>query len=109
MDELEALLRQFQPRRPGPLPDIARPRRPRWPVWIAVPGIAAAVIVVAIVARRERAPAVEISRVAITLGALNARVLNNDDELDAVLTRASRAILPDVERPGGVLRALSKE
>ena len=109
MDELETLLRQFQPRRPRPLPEIARPRGPRWSVWIAVPGIAAVVIIVALVARHDPAPAVESPHVVITLGALNARVLASDEDLDAVLTRASRAILPDVERPGGVLQALSKE
>ena len=31
------------------------------------------------------------------------------EDLDHMLTRASRAILPDVEQPGGVLQALSKE
>lgn len=109
MDELEGLLRQFQPRRPRPLPEIARERRPQWPVWTAVSGFAAAVIILAIVARHDPAPAAERPQVLITLGALDARALANDDELDAVLTRASRGILPDVERSGGVLQALSKE
>src|SRR5438093_5068325 len=109
MDEFEALLRQFQPRRPKPLPEITRPRRPRWSVWIVVPGLAAAVVTVAIVARHERAPAVERPSVVITLGALNAHGLASAENLDNVLTSTSRAILPDVEQPGGVLQALSKE
>ena len=109
MDEFEALLRQFQPRRPKPLPENARPRRPRWPVWIAVSGLAAVVIIVAIVARHERAPAVELPLVVITLGTLNAHGLASAENLDSVLTSTSRVILPDVEQPGGVLRALSKE
>ena len=112
MDELEALLRQFQPRRPRPLPELMRPRGPRWSVWIAASGLAAAAIIAAIVARDERAPAVETPRVAravITLGALNAQGLTSAEDLDGLLTRTSRAVLPDVEQPGGVLQALSKE
>lgn len=109
MDEFEALLRQFQPRRPRPLPEIARSRRPRWPVWLAVPGLAAVLILLAIVAPHERAPVVESPDVVVTLGALNAQGLASTESLDNILTRTSRAILPDVEQPRGVLQALSKE
>jgi hypothetical protein len=114
MDELEELLRRFQPRRPRPLPELVRQRGPRWAVWAAASGLAAAAIIAAIVARDERAPAVETPRAArarlvITLGALNAQGLTSAEDLDGLLTRTSRAILPDVEQPGGVLQALSKE
>ena len=109
MDEFEVLLRQFQPRRPRPLPEIVRPSRPRWPVWIVASGLAALVIIVAIVVRYERAPAIKRPSVVVTLGALNAHGLVSAENLDDVLTSTSRAILPDVQRPGGVLQALSKE
>jgi hypothetical protein len=52
---------------------------------------------------------VEIPRVAITLGALNAHGLESAENLDDILTSTSRAILPDVRQPGGVLEALSRE
>ena len=107
MDELEALLRQFQPRRPAPLPEIARLGRLRWPVWIAAAGLAAAVIMVA---RYERKPIVEDGSVdSVTLGALNAHAFTSLEDLDDVLTRLSRTTLPDIEHPGGALKALSKE
>jgi hypothetical protein len=49
------------------------------------------------------------SEVAPTLGALTAIALERPDDLDAVLTKLSRSSLPDVTRPGGALRQLSKE
>lgn len=108
MDDLEALLRQFQPRRPRPLPDLEGPRRVRPFVWIAASGLAAAVVLM--VAQYERTPVVEAPRaVDVTLGALNAYAMRSADDLDKALTRTSSAILPDVERPGGALHALSKE
>ena len=108
MDELEAQLRQFQPRRPRPLPDVERPRRKRPIVWIAMSGVAAAVLLM--LARYERTPVVEApDAAAVTLGALNAYALKSPEDLDIALTKASAGILPDVERPGGALHALSKE
>jgi hypothetical protein len=120
MDELEALLRQFQPRRPRPLPDLEGPRRVRPPtfappplrrgkrVWIAAAGLAAAVAI--LVARYEPTPVVEAPRPAgVTLGALNAYAMKSAEDLDKALTTISSAILPDVERSGGALHALSKE
>jgi len=108
MDELEAKLRQFQPRRPRPLPGVERSRRKRPLVWIAMSGVAAAVLLM--LARYERTPVVEAPRAGgVTLGALNAYVVLGPAQLDDALTRASAVILPDVERPGGALHALSKE
>lgn len=108
MDELEGKLQQFQPRRPRPLPGVGPSRRKRPILWIAMSGIAAAVLL--LLARYERTPIVEApAAAAVTLGALNAYVLKSPDDLDSALTKASAAILPDVERPGGALHALSKE
>ena len=109
MDDFEARLRQFQPRRPKPLPELARSRRSRWPVWVAIPVAAAVAVILAIVTRHESTVPVEIPRVAITLGALNAHGLESAESLDDILTRTSRAILPDVRQPGGVLETLSRE
>ena len=108
MDELEQVLRQFQPRRPRPLPDVEHSRRWRPVVWIAASGLAAAMVIMVVVQRRA-APVVDAPAAGITLGALNASAMKSVEDLDAVLTRTSPTILPDVERPGGVLYALSKE
>jgi hypothetical protein len=35
--------------------------------------------------------------------------MRSAEDLDKALTRTSSAILPDVEKPGGALHALSKE
>jgi hypothetical protein len=112
MDELEALLRQFQPRRPGPLPDVERPRGSRPLVWAAFSGVAAAVVLMV----GWRGPATVLEQkatrtraAAVTLGDLSAYAASDASDLDEILTRTSRAILPDVSRPGGVLHALSKE
>jgi hypothetical protein len=112
MDELEVLLRQFQPRRPGPLPEVERPRGSRPLVWAALSGVAAAVVIM--VGWREQTtvlegPATRAGAAAVTLGALSAYAAGDAGDLDEILTRTSRAILPDVQRPGGVLHALSKE
>jgi hypothetical protein len=106
MDELEDVLRQFQPRRPRPLPAF-EPSRRRPVVWIAASGLAAAILI--IVAQRTAIPVVEMPDPGVTLGALNAYAIKSIEDLDAILTRTSPTILPDVERPGGALYALSKE
>jgi hypothetical protein len=107
MDELEALLRQFQPRRPRPLPDVERSRRFRPHVWIALSGLAAAGVLM--VVRYQRTPVVDSpDTIAITLGALNTYAVKSLDDLDQALTKTSAAILPNVERSGGALHALSK-
>jgi hypothetical protein len=109
MDDLEARLRQFRPRRPKPLPAVVRSRRSRWPVWVAIPAAAAVAVILATVTRQESTVPVQTPSVAITLGALNAHGLESAENLDDILTRTSRAILPDVKHPGGVLEALSRE
>jgi hypothetical protein len=107
MDELERALRQFQPRRPRPLPVFERSRRWRPAVWIAASGLAAAMVIM--VVQRRATPVVEAPAARITLGALNAYAIKGVEDLDDVLTRTSPAMLPDVGRPGGALYALSKE
>ena len=108
MDELEGLLRRFQPRRPRPLPDVEPGRGVRPLAWAALSGIAAAVVLT--VSWYERAPVLDTPNTAgLTLGALNAHAVKSIDTLDEVLTQTSPAILPRVDRPGGVLYALAKE
>ena len=108
MDELETLLCQFQPRRPRPLPDAERRRATRPLVWFAFSGLAAAVVLMV----SWRVPAsdlIEPKTAGLTLGALSAHAARSIDDLDTVLTQASPAILPRVDRPGGALYALAKE
>ena len=107
MDELEALLHQFQPRRPRPLPDLERGRGVRPLVWVALSGIAAAVVMM--VGWPERTAVLDTPRTALTLGPLTAYAVDDAADLDAILARTSRAILPDVERSSGMLHALAKE
>jgi hypothetical protein len=108
MDELETLLRQFQPRRPRPLPDAEHPRATRPLVWLVLSGLAASVVLM--VSWREPVPdLIEPKTAGLTLGALNALAMRSIDDLDTVLAQTSPAILPRVDRPGGVLYALAKE
>jgi hypothetical protein len=107
MDELETLLRQFRPRRPGPLPEFEPGRGVRPIVRVVLAGIAAAVLI--LVGWREPLSVSDASAPAVTLGALAPFVFDESRDLESTLTRTSRAILPDVERSRGVLGALAKE
>jgi hypothetical protein len=108
MDDLEGLLRQFQPRRPRPLPGAERGRASRPLVWLALSGLAAAVVLM--VSWRAQTPLLDAPHTSgLTLGALNAHAARSIDDLDDVLTRTSPVILPRVDRPGSVLYALAKE
>lgn len=103
MDDLEARLREFRPRRPADIPD-QRLQRLRGPLWVAaVGGLAAAMFI----ASRLHGPAPLVQRPSLTLGALTAIGIDRPDELDAALTELSRTSLPDVTRPGGALQRLS--
>ena len=123
MDEFEARLREFTPRRPGPLP---RPSKARPAVWLAGAIAAAAVAVVIVVGRnvgsrgqtvaaqdagsaagvgRDFSPA----RSAPTIGALTPLALNNPSALDAALTRMSQDLFPDVGQPNRALSALGRD
>jgi hypothetical protein len=92
MDELETLLRQFRPRRPGPLPDDERGRGVRPVVRVGLAGLAAAVAL--IVGWRQPVHDSDAPKTAVTLGALTPYVIDQ-----------SR----DLERSNGVLHALAKE
>ena len=107
MDELESLLRQFRPRRPAPLPDVEHGRGVRPAVRVVLAGIAAAVVI--LVGWRERISVSDAPGTAVTLGALAPYAIDESRDLESMLARTSRAILPDVERSNGVLRALAKE
>ena len=107
MDELETLLRQFRPRRPGPLPDVEDRRGSRRLVRVVLSGFAAAVAI--IVGWRQPIHDSDRPKAAVTLGALTPYAIDEASDLDSLLTDTSRAILPDVERSSGVLHALAKE
>ena len=108
MDELEVLLRQFQPRHPGRLPEVEHPRGSRPLVWIALSGLAAGVVLM--VGWREQRLVLDVPNpTRMTVGDLNAYIVRDISDLDGFLTRTSPMILPRVDRPGGVLSALAKE
>ena len=111
MDEFEALLREFRPRRPGPLP---KPLKARPMLWLLSVAAAALALVVRNVPLRRgfeggshaKHPA-QTSEVA-TLGALTPLALRDPAALDAVLDRMSQTLLPDVQQPDHALSALGR-
>jgi hypothetical protein len=107
MDGLESLLRQFQPRRPGPLPPVERGRGVRPLARVVLAGIAA--VVVTLIGWRTRITVSDAPANAVTLGALTPYAIDESRDLESILMRTSRALLPDVECSSGVLHALAKE
>ena len=108
MNEIESRLRQFRPRRPAMIPD-QRLQLLRGPIWIAVAaGIAAVMLIASWIERPARPEAVQPDP-SVTLGQLTTLALENPEAFDAALAQISRASLPDVTQPGGVLQPLSKE
>ncbi len=107
MDELETVLRQYRPRRPGPLPDVEHGRGVRPILRVVLAGIAAVVVI--IVGWRQPVHDAEVPRAAVTLGALTPYVFDESRDLESTFAYTSRRILPDVERSSGVLNALAKE
>ena len=111
-EQLEAFLRQFRPRRPGPLPDdrIA-PRRPRRIAAIAAiaPGLAA---VTAGLLMQWNGPAddprPETTMTVTPAAAARAVVTDWDPEaLDRMLIELSARALPDVENRRGSVYTLA--
>jgi len=102
MDDFEARLRQFRPKRPASIPD-ERLQLLRGPIWIAVAaGMAAVMLIVSWMQRPQPVPA------GYTPESLTRLALERPDEFDAALSRISAASLPDVTRPGSALEPLSK-
>src|ERR1043166_3207002 len=106
MDDIEARLRKFRPRRPAVIPD-ERLQLLRGPIWVAVAaGIAAGMLVVSWlqtpgeVSRTTAAP--------LTVSELTTLALERPADFDAVLSRMSRSFLPDVTEAGSVLQPLSQ-
>src|SRR5262245_28361136 len=106
MDGLESRLRQFQPRRPGPLPPVERGRGVRPIVRVVLAGIAAAVVIM--VSWRSRITVSDAPANAVTLGALTPYALDESRDIESMFIYTSRRILPDVERSSGVLQRLAK-
>ncbi len=116
--ELEALLRQFQPRAPAPLPDeMPSPR-----VWTRrlMPIAAALALSVGLwqlgreMSNVHRRPppappaAGPIELPLDTLGGLGAALMTGPERLDLVLAETSRRLLPDVEASDGALQILGR-
>jgi hypothetical protein len=105
-EDVEARLRQFRPRRPAAIPD-ERLQLLRGPIWVvAAAGIAAVMLIAARlqkpadIRRPEAAP--------VNVRELTTLALEKPGDFDAVLSRMSRELLPDVTVPGGVLQPLSR-
>lgn len=96
-EDIEARLRQFSPRRPAAIPD-ERLQRLRGPIWVAVAAGLAAVMLIATWIRGPRPePRADVAAPdSITLGPMTTFALENPDRFDAVLTRMSGRLLPDV-------------
>ena len=108
LEDIERRLRAFNPRRPAPLPATAVLFRSRRPFAIAAAVALAASTL--IVWRLKHEPLSPGGPAAVaTLGPLTTLVVEHPDEFDAALTRISLASLPDLQRPGRVLRKLAKE
>jgi hypothetical protein len=107
--DIEALLRRFQPKRPAPLPPLAIRRRR----WMAVAAAAVLATVLAPVAWPRRgvdsgAALDRSAEQAVTIVSLP-RVAGWDTGLiDATLLEVSDRVLPDVEATRGVLRQLAR-
>jgi hypothetical protein len=103
LNEFEAHLRKFRPRRPAAIPD-ERLQRLRGPLWVAVAaGIAAAMLIATWLRAPEPRPVV-----INVAAALTELALENPEAFDAALTQISRTSLPDVTAPGGALEPLAK-
>ena len=101
MDDFEARLREFRPRRPAMIPD-ARLQVLRGQIWIALAaGMAAAMLIAAWM----KTPTTE--QPPVDTATLTTLALEHPEEFDAALTRISLASLPDVTRPGGALHRLA--
>jgi len=97
MDDFENRLREFTPRRPAAIPD-ERLQFLRGPIWVAVAAGMAAVMLIATWIRGPRPDtrAAVAPPASITLGPMTTFALENPDQFDAVLTRMSHSLLPDV-------------
>jgi hypothetical protein len=100
LNDFEARLSQFRPRRPAAIPDTQL-QLLRGPIWVAV---AAGIAAVMLIATWLRAPAPR----SVDSAALTTLALENPDAFDAALTQISRTSLPDVTAPGGALERLAK-
>lgn len=110
--QFEDYLRQFRPRAPRPLPAA---RASRW-IGIAAAALFLMVVSAAIAWLRPHSddgggtipvvarPAPER---AVSLASLHALAALDSSQLELALDREARGLLPDVERGGGVLQALS--
>jgi hypothetical protein len=120
MEEFEARLREFKPRRPAALPERARGSRAWWVGPAVAAGLAAAVALavrdqpirselVRSDATQDSGPATPARNAVPTVGSLTALALSDPAALDAALARISRESLPDVGKPGSAFEQLVQE
>src|SRR5438105_1315328 len=101
MDDIEARLRTFRPRRPAAIPD-ERLQRLRGPIWVAVAASMAAAMLIATWMTAPSTKPPSLDRLSLT-----ALALEKPDDFDAALAQLSRSSLPDVTARGGVLQQLA--
>ena len=116
-DQFEQYLRQFEPRALQPLPVRRSGSLLPFPALGAIAALISLSIGLAlwkplhsprqqlVAEPSEQAPIGNFS----TLGPLHRILLTNPSQLDSTLADASRHLLPDVEKPGGMLHALARE
>ena len=115
LEQFERSLRQFQPRRPRPLPVQVPMGRAVWPRFLAAAAVLALLVGAGflIVSRRPStlAPASEtaLEPRSVALGRLTTLAVARPDRLDDALAAASRTLLPDLDGPDGGLRQLAKD
>ena len=103
LDDVEARLREFKPRRPASIPD-ERLQLLRGTIWVAVAAAMAAVMLIATwIQKPQPRPATTATKKTLTELALE-----RPEEFDAEMSRISATSLPDVTAPGGALEPLAK-
>jgi hypothetical protein len=105
-EQVELLLRQFQPRAPRPLPATETGRRFVW-AWAAA---AAAIAIFAANLRFMPMASLEpdIGGVGLTLSGMRRLIDGDSATLDRALLDASKDVLPDVEAPDSTLRPFAR-
>ena len=122
-EQFENFLREFQPRRPRALP-APLAAKPIWPRRLAAAALIAVSLGISLWSLRRNSPphkdliAAQETQVApgaksapasLSLLPLTQLALEDPARLDAVLTEASRHVLPSLRGSESTLRALTKE
>ena len=122
-EEFEIFLRQFQPRRPRPLPEV--PSKPRVGLRVLLAAALLGLVCVgvvhftrqdslrngeqAVIKSESISPAPINTADVMSADHLTRVGLANPNDLDLMLTEASQHLLPNVEGSGSMLHALAQE